>query len=189
MKRYQARDGAVTGAICGLAGAAWFGWADQSPPAGWSIPLSGAAVASLVLMVACGLLVVRHRHGPTAMADPGVRRRYLLIVAVEVVACVVGAVVLGRAGQQVYLPAWILFVVGAHFLPLARLFGNRDLLLSGPVLMLVAAVAGGLGAAHVALPSTVAGAGGGVVLSICAGLNLRRGYLAPVDAAVVSCAG
>jgi hypothetical protein len=184
MNGYDARDRAVTAAIFGLAAAAWFGWAQESPPAGWSIPLEVGSLASLVIMVGGGFLVIRHRHGPTAMADPRVRRLYHLTVAVEGVACLVGAIGLGRSGHQAYISAWVLFVVGAHFLPLARLFGRRDLLLSGLVLIIVSGVAVAVGTVRVALPTTVAGAGAGLVLATCAVLDLHRAYVTRVDTAV-----
>lgn len=184
MSKYSARDRAVTGAIFGLAAAAWFSWGQESPPAGWSIPLTVGSLASLAIMIGGGLLALRHRHGWTALADPRVRRLYHLTVMVEVVACLVGAIGLGRAGQQAYISAWVLFIVGAHFLPLARLFDRHDLLLSGLVLIIVSVVAVAVGIAGVALPSAVSGAGAGLVLAICALLDLHRTYLAGVDAAV-----
>src|SRR5215213_8575647 len=110
MNSSSARDRAVTAAIFGLAAAAWFGWAQQSPPVGWSIPLAVGSVAGLAMMAGGILLVLRRRRGPSAMADPRVRRLYNVTVAVEVVACFVGALVLGRAAHQSYIPAWVLFV-------------------------------------------------------------------------------
>src|SRR5215475_1314807 len=104
MKSYSARDGATSGAIFGLAGAAWFGWAQASPPVGWSIPLAVGSVACLVLMIGCGMLVHRRRQGQTAFAESRVRRLYYLTIAVEVVACLAGAIGLSRTGQQAYIP-------------------------------------------------------------------------------------
>src|SRR5262245_59956716 len=103
MKTRNARDLAVTGAIYGLAGSAWFGWAQASPPAGWSIVLTVGSIASLLVMVGCGVLVLRHRHGRSAMADPRVRRGYYLTVGAETAACLVGAAGLGAAGLPAYI--------------------------------------------------------------------------------------
>jgi hypothetical protein len=185
MKTHNARDSAVTGAIFGLAGAAWFGWAQASPPAGWSIGLTVGSIASLLIMVGCGLLALRHRRGQTAMADPRVRRGYNLTVAAEAVACLAGAAALGSAGRPAYIPAWVLLVVGVHFVPLARLFAGRDLLACGVVLIVVSVVAALAGHAGIAAPSTVAGGGAGLVLAACAVVNLRRAYLAPIQTAAV----
>jgi hypothetical protein len=100
-------DQAVTAMIMGIAGAAWFGWGQSRPPAGWSVPLAAGCIVSLAV-----------------------------------------------------LAAGILLIVGAHFIPLGRLFGASGLILSGAVLIAGAAAAGVAGAAP---PSTIAGAGGGLV--------------------------
>lgn len=184
MSSDTARDRAVSGVIFGIAASAWFGWAQASPPTGWPVPLAVGSIASLVIVVGGVLLALRHRHGPSAMADPRVRRGYNVTVAVEVVACVAGAIVLGRIGHPAYISAWILFVVGVHFLPLGRLFARRDLLLSGTVLAVVSVAAVAAGTTGVAAPTTVAGVGAGVILAACAVLDVRRAYLTGVGAAV-----
>src|SRR3954464_6382428 len=122
-----ARDRAVTALILGIAAAAWFGWGHEGPPRGWSIPLDIGSFGSLAIAVVCGVLVWRLRRGPSAMDEPATRRRYFWIVGIETAAIRAGVVGLNLAGRPGYLSAWVLFVVGAHFLPLARLFHTPGL--------------------------------------------------------------
>lgn len=97
------------------------------------------------------------------MEDPRVRRSYWLTGAVEVVLIVGGNLLLAAVGQQAYVAAWTLFVVGVHFIPLAKIFHGRALALTGVVVAVVAVAAACLGLASDLAPSAAAGAGGGVV--------------------------
>src|SRR5690242_3999000 len=115
----QARDRAVTALILGIAAAAWFGWGHVGAPDTWQIPLDVGSIAGLALAVAAGLYGWRRRRDPSAMNDPRVRRGYFLTVGAEVVAIAAGSWILGGTGHPDYLAAWILFVVGVHFVPLA----------------------------------------------------------------------
>jgi hypothetical protein len=168
------RDRAVTGLILGIAGAAWFGWGQEGPPAGWSVPLDIGTFASLAVAAACGVLVWLRRGGPSAMNEPETRRRYFWIVGIEVGAILVGVALLAVIGRSAYLSAWILFVVGVHFVPLARLFGTPGLTVAGVLLAVAAVVAAVVGATGAALPSTVAGAIGGIVMLVGAAGYLYR---------------
>ena len=81
----------------------------------------------------------------------------------------------GRRGDDV--APWILFVVGVHFLPLARVFRIRSLVPLAMVCVLVAVAAALTGWVGAALPSAVAGAGGGGALLVesVASLLIWRG--------------
>ncbi len=173
------RDLATTALILGVAGFAWFGWAQAGPPAGWSVPLGIGSAAGLAVALAGGVLSWRLRSGAAAMHDPRRRSGYWRVVAFEVIAIVVGVIVLDVTGQAAYLPAWILLIVGVHFIPLARLFGTPGLRLAGLALIGVAAGAAVAGAASDILPSAVAGAGGGLVCVACAASCLRLAYRRP----------
>ena len=59
-------------------------------------------------------------------------------------------------------------MVGVHFIPLGRLFNIGALIWAGLALIPVAAAAAVTGAATGVQPSTVAGAGGGLVCLGCA---------------------
>jgi hypothetical protein len=97
------------------------------------------------------------RWAGSAMASPGLRRAYWRIVAGEVIAILIGVAGLGMSGRPGYRPAWVLLIVGAHFIPLGRLFGSSGLILSGAALIAVAAGAAAAGVAGAAPPSTIAG--------------------------------
>lgn len=171
-------DQAVTALIFGVAAFAWFGWGQAQPPAGWPVPLTVGSAAGAVAAVLAALLVFRLRGRPSAMQDPQVRRGYFMIVGAEVAAIVIGVVVLGVSGHGAYTAAWVLLIVGVHFLPLARLFANAGLRVAGVAVIAVAVAAAVTGAASGVQPSTVAGAGGGVVLLVSAVVLLRQAYRA-----------
>ena len=46
-----------------------------------------------------------------------------VMVALEVVLAVVGALILSRRGRRALVPPWVAIVVGLHFLPIAPLLG------------------------------------------------------------------
>ncbi len=163
----SARDLAATALILGFAAFAWFGWGQAQPPAGWSVPLAIGSAAGVAVAVAAGLTARRLRTGQLAMNDARVRRAYWRVVATEVLLCAAGAVALGVSGQSAYIAPWILLVVGAHFVPLGRLFAIGSLVLSGLVLVVVAVTAAVTGAVSTVAPSFVAGAGGGAVCLAC----------------------
>ena len=85
------------------------------------------------------------------------------------------------AGEIRLLPAWILLVVGVHFLPLGRVFRIAELYSAGVAVSVIAIAAAITGAATSVAPSTVAGAGGGLVCLITALLCLRRSRAATAD--------
>ncbi len=161
------RDLAATALILGFAAFAWFGWGQAQPPAGWSVPLAIGSVAGVAAAVAAGLTARRYRMGRLSMNDARVRRTYWRVVVTEVVLCVLGAAGLGVSGQSAYVAAWILLVVGAHFVPLGRLFAIGSLVVAGLVLIVVAVAAAVTGAVSTVAPSFVAGAGGGAVCLAC----------------------
>ena len=167
------RDLAITALILGVAGLAWFGWGQSGLAEGWAAFLQAGSVAALAVVVAAGVLLRRRPAGPSAMDDPALRRGYWKVVAAEVIAIVAGNVALSAAGRPAYVPAWTLLVVGAHFVPLARMFGTPGLTAAGLVLAAAAAGAAAAGAAAGVRPSLVAGVAGGVVCVACAAGCLR----------------
>lgn len=173
----SAHDLAITGLILSVAGSAWFGWGRQDPPSGWSIPLLIGSVVGLGVAVAGGLLLRRLlSSGESAMNDPRIRRSWRLIVGVEVVAILLGNVLLGLSGRPAYAAAWTLFVVGAHFLPMARVFRMPGIGVAGVILMAVGVGAAAVAVAGLAAPSAVAGLGGGLVCVGCGATYLLRAY-------------
>ena len=170
------RDLAVNGLVLGVAGMIWFGWAQAEPPAGWATPLVIGSVLAMLLAVIGVPLTRRHRHGPSAARDPRGRRTYGWVVGIETLTIAAGAAILAGTGLAAYLPAWILFVVGMHFLPLARLFRIRSLGVTGLLLVVISAVAAVAGRSGSAPPSTVAGGAGGLILVMSGALSLFRSW-------------
>ena len=171
------RDLTVTAVILGIAGALWFGWGQARPPAGWGLPMSIGMFAAIAVAVVAGMMLGRFRHGATAMGRQRVRRAYGITVGVEAAAIGLGAAGLALAGRPAYTAPWILLIVGAHFLPLGRLFGAVDLLWAGLALSAVAIAGAVTGAVSAVAPSAVTGAFGGLVLAAAAAASLRRAVL------------
>ena len=116
------RDAAATAAIFGFFGSTWFGWAQEHPPKSWRPWLLTGSVASLVTMLAGGLLVWRHWSDGTAF-DEGTSKTFGIVVGIEVVLAGVGAAVLAARGQRDIIPVWIALVVGVHLVPVAAIIG------------------------------------------------------------------
>jgi hypothetical protein len=170
----QAIDLAITAMVLGVAAIAWFGWGQAQPPAAWSPALTIGSVAAILATVAAGLAKRRLCGAVPSMRDPAVYRAYWRIVGTEVAACLLGMAALAAAGLTSYVAAWILLVVGAHFLPLGRLFGIAELYPAGWGLAAVAAAAAITGTVTAVRPSAVAGAGGGLACLIAALSCVRR---------------
>jgi len=167
-------DLAITAVVLSVAAMAWFGWGQAEPPSGWSPVLAAGSVVSIAVALLSGVTSWRRRGDAGSMENPAVRRAYQWIVGTEIAACLLGVAVLGAAGESRFLPAWILLVVGLHFLPLARVFRIAELYPAGVAVSLIALAAAIAGAATAVAPSTVAGAGGGLTCLIAAVFCLRR---------------
>ena len=164
--RRTKRDAEITAAIFGFFAMAWFGWAQAEPP-NWLGPwLVAGSIASLLTLVAGVVVTVRHRRDGSAMQDSGTNRRYGIIVGAEFAVAGVGAVVLGATGVPQYIPVWIGAVVGVHFFLLAPVLRDRSLHAVGTAVCAVAIAGLVVGLMGATAPSTVVGAGAGLVLLI-----------------------
>lgn len=170
------RDQAACALVEGFAAFLWFGWAQQGPPAGWPAFLIAGAVLGLLVAVAALLLTRRHHGGPSVMRHKVNRRRYGQIVGIEFALIGIGSAALGISGRSDFIAAWILFVVGVHFLPLARLFRSPSLALAGVIAAVVAVAAAVVGITTDVLPSAIAGGVGGLVLLVSGAVTLYRGW-------------
>ncbi|MBP2478389.1 uncharacterized membrane protein YhaH (DUF805 family) [Crossiella equi] len=127
----------------------WFFGAGVSPAASTALRVAGGVLLATLL----GWLAVTARRGrnlPGAQAArPGpFGKVYGIAVLLMLVGIVGGARVLtGVFALPEAVPAWVLFVVGLHFLPFTRLFGSRRFLVLSVALCLVAVLAAVLGAA------------------------------------------
>lgn len=169
-----AADLAITALVLSVAAIAWFGWGQARPPASWSPALVAGSVVAVLATVAAVVATRKRRNEAHSMSDPAVHRAYRRIVGAEVAACLIGAATLTATRQPAYVPAWILLVVGAHFLPLGRLFRIAELYPAGYALAAVAVAAAVTGTLTAVQPSAVAGAGGGLACLIAALSCVRR---------------
>ena len=158
----HAKDLASMAVVLSGAAIAWFGWGMQGGLV-QSALIAGMIASGLALMAA--IAVNRTMAAPPTLAiDPAARRIYWVAVAVEVVMIVGGAFVLAGTGNGQWLSTWTAFVMGVHFVPLARPFGAPILKLTAVACVIVVALAVWAGLAGWAPAPTIAGAGTGLVL-------------------------
>ena len=170
-RRPDPRGRGTAAALEGAFAALWLVWAGPTP-AGLAAALQAAALVAALTAAAGAVLAWRHRHDRTALNDPTTRRGFRRVSAVEFGALATGAVLLGMAGQGRWLPVWTAAVVGAHFLALGRLLGNRLMRPLG-LLLVGSAVAGvAVGLATTAAPALVVGTASGSCLLVTAALTL-----------------
>lgn len=131
-----------------------------------------------ILLVGTCLAVIgllrftHHRIGHRTVEDaPGKRRRsraFTIINVAQWLVIFVGATVLARLGENVWILSLVIFTVGAHFIPLSVVFRSRELGVIGIALMLAAVIYPHLTAAGPASP----------LGPLCAGLILWAGAIA-----------
>lgn len=138
------RDLVMTAAIFGVAAFVWSGWAQgccRAACCGVSCWRCWASRAPLAAGFAIPL-AVRHWSTATAIRFEGPAWvAYLVVVAIEVVACIGLAVWASRSGRSDLIAPLILAVVGIHFIPLAFVFGQPIMAWTGVALAVVAVVA------------------------------------------------
>lgn len=176
------RGRGIAATIEGFFGLMWFGWGTADAPEWLGRLLFAGVVISAAVLVVGIFLAVRSPSGSTPMADPAVRRRYNIIVGIEFATIFVGAALLGQFAPD-FIAAWIALVVGVHFVPLGRVFGERLLELSGYLIAVVAVVAGVVAVVNDTNSNVVAGAGTGLILLVTGLLTLLGVRLAPSPAA------
>lgn len=147
-------------------------------PTPWSLGIRLVAVLIAVVLVVCLVRQLRHAARRAAPQIPmAFGRRYWLIVAAEVVALVVGLILIngvlqvGRFGV-----AWVAVVVGVHFLGLATIWWPRGFTVLGAVIALLGVagfVVGALGGSAAAI-GVVAGIASGAALFVMVATALAR---------------
>ena len=169
--RPDLRGRSTAAAVEALFAALWF--AATAPPSADSADgLRAATVLSVLTAGAGAMLAWQHRHRRTALHAPAVRRRFRRIAIAEFGALAVGAVILGLADQGRWVPVWACAVIGAHFLPLAKVVGGPPMRVLGMLLIGAATVAAGVGATTAVAPALVAGPAAGTCLLLTAALTL-----------------
>ncbi len=170
------RGEVIAAAVLAFAGISWFGWAQDAPPSSWVPFLAAGSMVSALLLALLVVLLVRHRTSRgSPLADPRVRRAYWIIIGVELATIIAGNVVLTATHHVAYQAVWTLFVVGIHFVPLARVMRVRGLAVTGIATACAAVAAAIVGLTSSVAPSAVAGLGGGAVFIGYAGWVLATG--------------
>ncbi|WP_410600497.1 DUF7010 family protein [Amycolatopsis sp. lyj-90] len=170
-------------------GAGWW-FFGASSVSGGSMPLVVLGVLAVLGLV--GWLVLTARRGAGLPAGGGREespfgKRYGIAVLLMLVGIFAGARVLSAVFEAPEaVPAWVLFVVGLHFLPFAKLFGSRRFLVLSVLLCVVAVLAAVLAiAGWTAAWQLVPGFGGAVILwaTVVAGLldTARQGATSPAS--------
>jgi hypothetical protein len=143
------RQALIGAAISGAFGGLWAVWAGSGlRGAGYGVLAVVGVVLGLAVAVPAVVLALRAPSGgPGGDGSMFTSRSYRVIVTLEVVALVVGNVLLGRAGLGAYVIAWTAFVVGVHFLAFGRAFDRvftaiGALMIAGAVLGALVGVAG-----------------------------------------------
>lgn len=169
------RDLSVNALILGFAAMAWCGWGQSNPPR-WATPILVAGSVLGLLLAITGIIAVRrHRHASSRMDTKEAMRSYFVVVGIEVACCVAGPVILGATGHSDYIAAWVLLVVGVHFVPLARLMRITALAATGVLVVLAAVTAFILGALGAADPTFAAGGLGGALLLLGGATTMAQG--------------
>lgn len=162
-------------------GAGWWFFGASSVGDG-STPLVVVGIVAVLGLV--GWLVLTARRGAGLPAGGGREespfgKQYGIDVLLMLVGIFAGARVLSAVFEvPEAVPAWVLFVVGLHFLPFAKLFGSRRFLVLSALLCAVAVLAAVLAiAGWAAAWQLVPGFGGAVVLwgTVAAGLLATEG--------------
>jgi hypothetical protein len=139
----RARGASIGATIVGGFGAVWLAMGMSA--AGMPERVAIALVTPVFVLIACLASAVRRRlpkyTGPESLEKKQMMSAFVVVNVVQWVA-IFGTVTLLRNLQ---MGGWsvsaIVLIVGAHFLPLARIFGARQHVVTGAALMLCAAVA------------------------------------------------
>jgi hypothetical protein len=115
------RDYAMYATIFGFFGMIWFGWAQENPPKSWRAWLGIGSVLSVVTMVA-GIYLAATNWGAASTLTRETSIAFGIVFWTEFILAGIGAWILAAKHKKQYIPAWIAFVVGVHFLPLAWIF-------------------------------------------------------------------
>lgn len=153
----------MTAAIFGFFAGGWFGWAQDDPPQGWRRPLTAGSVISIIVAVTGGLVAWQNWSTGTAF-DENTGPIFGVIVGIEVVLAVGGALMLSRRGRSELVAPWVALVVGLHFFPMAPLLRYPLLYLVAILLTIVALVSVPLARARGIATSAVTGVLAGAVL-------------------------
>jgi hypothetical protein len=170
----RAKGASIGATIEGGFGAVWMamGMAAAGVPVGGAI----AIVVPVFVLIACLGATLRRRlpklSGPES-PEKKQRMRAFGVVNVVQWGAIFGTITLLTSWHLYgWIVSAILLIVGAHFLPLAQIFGSRQHVVTGAALMLCAAVAIVLPAS---LRDVVVCVSGGLILWASAAIALHTG--------------
>ncbi|MFM0591702.1 hypothetical protein PQR14_02880 [Paraburkholderia bryophila] len=118
----------------------------------WCLQVYGAALGVLLIIVAAGvgLLLLSsaqfRRNRSAYRANQGTPRRlrqsraFNIINAAQWAIIIVGASVLTKLNQSIWIMPFVIFTIGAHFIPVGVVFKSKARYVIGIALMLVALV-------------------------------------------------
>ena len=166
--------GQLSALILGFFAAAWFGWAHGGTPDSWAIPLDIASLGCVLVAALAAVRVWRGRRHGGARNDPGVNRRYGIVVGISYAVLGIGAAVLGVTGHPGFVASWVAFVIGVHFWALVSVLSDRSLIPLGVAVVAVAVGAVLLDLTTSASAIGITGVGTGVALLVAALYGLQR---------------
>jgi hypothetical protein len=114
-----------------------------------------AVAGAVAVAVACARLLAAVPRRPRRLPAAG-SRDFLLVNAAQVVAVLVAVPLLIRAGAPTLIAPVTCLVVGLHFFPLARVFGQPQYRWTGTLLVIVAAVGAAAFVADAGMPTVFA---------------------------------
>lgn len=124
----RTRSRLVGTGILAVGGTAWcivtMSYWPYSPA--WSIPVAIAVGAALLVFCLVRLLATRGIRSVPSPAEAAFRKHayrwFRVVFAAEIALCAASSIVLANEGHPLWIPIAIALIVGAHFLPLGRVF-------------------------------------------------------------------
>ncbi len=175
----RARGSSIGATIVGFFGAAWLALGMVSGGVSWQTAV--AAVLPVFILIGFLGTLVRRRLPKIVQAETPEKKQMMRLFMIVNVVQWVGIFGVMNLLANLHLNAWmisaIVLIVGAHFLPLARIFHAPQYVKTGIAMMLCAAAAVVL---PVSVRDTVECVSAGVILWISAAAALRVAFrLAP----------
>ncbi len=162
----EAVVGAGRGALVGaMFGAGWLGWGLGRAEAfnGFTAPAFGFTAlllfAGSIYFVHKGRLLRKRYPAAADSKRQTVRKRFLFIVLMEVLAIVFSSILAYRLHRSDLATNWCAMIVGLHFLPLARIFRAPHLIVRGILVTLWCVVCRALFRSNALVISTSLGTG------------------------------
>ena len=135
------RDYAMYAAIFGIFGFSWFGWAQANPPKKWPAYLGIASGISFIIGSIGIFLAIKHWGDASALKAPGMYRTFGVTAGIEFALIGLGVGMLFWLRKSLYVPSWVAFILGVHFIPLAMYFQDPGLYVLAAMVTAVSLVA------------------------------------------------